>query len=251
MTAAGVVAQSPPKHIRVQGEYIRLRWLQQIIWSALGAAVGGYMVSAVYYLVTQVRWTWQGTTVLYLKHGWDGLLTQPWWVYARHDLRDCYEAVFATLFIRSVLGSKKYWEKRVGWFRILTSPLLLFIAALPIIVLGIWIVDVRNFSVPGYITVYQALLIGFVAGQVVHRLYAPIGNTVQLIFLEQALPKHRRPRFPLPPTVRERYQWLVDTCAPVHDYGTWFTVLASTMVAVLVALAGYGAYVRLVIAKGH
>jgi hypothetical protein len=35
----------------------------------------------------------------------------------------------------------------------------------------------------------------------------------------------------------------------VKDYGAWFTVLVSVMMAVLLFLAVYGAYVRLVIAK--
>jgi hypothetical protein len=38
---------------------------------------------------------------------------------------------------------------------------------------------------------------------------------------------------------------------PVKDYGAWFTVLVSVMVAVLLFLAAYGAYVRLIVAKGR
>jgi hypothetical protein len=251
VTAATV---QPPRHIEVNGERIRLRWAQQIAWSAVGAAVGAYMVSAVYYLITQVKWPGVGGhTVLYLKPQWDGLFHTSWWRAARHDYRDCYEGVFATLFIRSILTSRKYWDKRVGWLRMATAPLLLFAAAFPVITLGIWLVDIHNWgtALPAVLVTYQAVLIGFVAGQVVHRLYAPVGNTVQLLFLEQALAGQHRPRWPLPPVVRERYAWMQQQHAQPHDAGAWFTALVGLMTAGLLFLAGYGAWVRLVVARGH
>jgi hypothetical protein len=45
---------------------------------------------------------------------------------------------------------------------------------------------------------------------VVHRIYAPVGSTVQLFFVEQAIPGKHRPRWPLPPVVRERYAWMTE-----------------------------------------
>jgi hypothetical protein len=244
----------PPKHILVKGKRIKFRLVQQIIWSALGAAIGAYMVSALYYLITQVRYPGiDGHTILYLKPAWDHALANGWWPDARHDLRDVYEGVFATLFIRSIITKRKLWTKRVGIWRIVTAPLVLFLAALPVVALGIWIVDIRNVGVPIQIHTYQAYLIGFVAAQVVHRIYAPIGNTVQLLFLEQALPNNRRPRWPAPPVVRERYAWMwwLKSVGKLNckDQGRWFTVAVSVMVAVLLFLAAYGAYVRLVVAK--
>jgi hypothetical protein len=53
----------------------------------------------------------------------------------------------------------------------------------------------------------------------------------------------------LPPVVRERYAWMTECRVPVKDYGTWLTVLVSVMVVVLLFLAVYGAYVRLIIAN--
>jgi hypothetical protein len=242
--------QRPPRHIKVNGHRIHLRWLQQLVWSAAGAAIGAYMVSAVYYLVTQVKWPGTaGHTALYLKPGWDHLLSYSWWKAARHDYRDCYEAVFATLFIRSIIASKKYWGHRVGWLRLVTSPLVVFVAAFPIVTLGIWLVDILNLGPPGWIVTYQAIIIGFVAAHVIHRIYAPVGNTVQLFFVEQAVATKHRPRWPLPPVVRERYAWISECNVPVKDYGAWFTILVWFMLVLLLFLAGYGAYVRLVIAK--
>ena len=46
----------PPKRIPVNGRPIRLRWLQQIIWSFLAANVGALIIAGLYYLVIQVRW---------------------------------------------------------------------------------------------------------------------------------------------------------------------------------------------------
>src|ERR1039458_3038167 len=69
---------------------------------------------------------------------------------------------------------------RVGWLRLVTAPLVIFVAAFPIITLGIWLVDILHLGPPTWLVTYQAILIGFVAGQVVHRIYAPVGNTVQI-----------------------------------------------------------------------
>ena len=57
----------PPKLIFVNGRPIRLRWLQQIIWSFLAANVGALIISALYYLFVQLRWHVGGHTILYLK----------------------------------------------------------------------------------------------------------------------------------------------------------------------------------------
>src|SRR5215469_4125481 len=57
----------PPKRIEVNGRPIRLRWLQQIIWSFLAANVGALIIVALYYLFIQLRWHIGGHTFLYLK----------------------------------------------------------------------------------------------------------------------------------------------------------------------------------------
>src|SRR5260221_12586932 len=93
----------PPRHIKVHGKPIHLRWGQQDAWSVVGAAIGAYMVSAVYYLITQVQWPGTGGhTILYIKPQWDGLLSTRWLPNGRHEYPECYETVFATLFIESM-----------------------------------------------------------------------------------------------------------------------------------------------------
>jgi hypothetical protein len=48
--AAAVEKLVPPKRIPVNGRPIRLRWLQQVIWSFLAANIGVLIISALYYL---------------------------------------------------------------------------------------------------------------------------------------------------------------------------------------------------------
>src|SRR6201987_2550221 len=83
----------PPKRIPVNGRPIRLRWLQQIIWSFLAANVGALIISALYYLFIQLRWHVGGRPFLYLKPDWDNLFTFRGWAADRHAIRNVYEAI--------------------------------------------------------------------------------------------------------------------------------------------------------------
>jgi len=98
----------PPKRILVNGRPIRLRWLQQIIWSFLAANIGALIISALYYLFVQLRWHVGGHTILYLKPDWDNLFSFRGWAADRHDIRNVYEALLATLFVKSLLAN---WRK--------------------------------------------------------------------------------------------------------------------------------------------
>jgi len=269
-----------PRHIKVNGHRIHLRLVQQLIWLVAAATAGAYIISALYYLITQVDWTSGGHTVLFLKPQWDGLFNTTWWPVARHDIRDVYEAVLATLFAKSLMANwKKAHGERVGAFRLVTAPLLITIVALPIVIAGIWVINfggpwlwhhtlghrVVHLSValPSWLATYlstwnwQAVVIGVIAGLVVHRIYRPIGNTVQLFFIEIAVTRTRATgtipawvRHPLtPPVIRERFSWMLDNNVPVEKHGVWIKVPAPVMTAILVVLAIYGAFIRLWFAK--
>ncbi len=269
-----------PRHIKVNGHRIHLRLVQQLAWSLVAATAGAYAVSAVYYLLTQVDWTSGGHTVLYLRPGWNGLLSTPWWPVARHDIRDVYEGVLATLLVKSLMANwKKAHGERAGAFRLLTAPLVIVVAALPIVLAGIWVINfagpwlwhlafghkvVRlSVAMPSWLSAYlstwnwQPLVIGVIAGQVVHRIYRPAGNTVQLFFIESAVSRARRTgrvpawvRHPLaPPVVRERFSWMLDNDVPVGRHGPWIRILAPVMSAILAVLAVYGGFIRLWLAK--
>ena len=282
-------APVPPKRILVNGRPIRLRWLQQIIWLFLAANIGALIISALYYLFVELRWHVGGHTFLYLKHDWDNLFTFRGWAADRHDVRDVYEAVLATLFVRSLLANwRKHTWRGPSWYVVL-SPILIVVVAFPIVVAGIWLI---NYGLPylwhatfahhalhnpvhlpsrfdwfgTYLASFpwQPALIGIVAGLVVHRVYAPAGNTVQLYFIGRSVdrtrdaiaageqnPYRHLPRWPWPPVIRERAAWIMSSDQPVPNRTRDISLAVQILTVLFAALAIYGAYVRYVVAKGH
>ena len=279
----------PPRRILVNGRRIRLRWLQQIIWLFLVANVGALIISALYYLFIELRWHIGGHTFLYLKHDWDNLFTFRGWADDRHDVRDVYEAVLATLFVRSLLANWRKHDRRAPAWYVAISPFVIVIVAFPIVVAGILLINYglpdvwhalfahhvvhnpvhlpRNVAWLGtYLSGYpwQPFVIGVLAGLVVHRVYAPVGNTVQLYFIGRSVdrtrdaiaageenPRRHLPRWPWPPVIRERAAWIMDNDLPVPNRTRDIRSAVRILTVVLIALAIYGAYVRYVIARGH
>jgi hypothetical protein len=269
---------TPPKRIEVNGAPIRFRLVQQLTWSFLAANAGALVIAALYYLLTQVNWHIGAHELLYLKPKWDGLFSFKGWPLDRHDIRDVYEGALATLFVKSLLANwRQYGDRRVGLVRLLTAPLVIIAVAAPIVVAGLFVINhggpwlwhrvFRHHAIhasvhlPGWLSAYlstwnwQPVLIGVITGLVVHRIYAPIGNTVQLFFIERQIDKTRdtstdhRPRWPLPPVIRERYAWIMASDLPVHDRGKWEERLIPVMAFLLLALMVFGAVVRYYIAK--
>jgi hypothetical protein len=279
----------PPKRIPVNGRPIRLRWLQQIIWSFVAANVGALIISALYYLFVELRWHVGGHTILYLKRDWDNLFRFHGWAADRHDLRDVYEAVLATLFVKSLLANWRKHDRRAPAWYVAISPFLIVIVAFPIVAAGILLI---NYGLPDvwhallahhtlhnpvhlpyrvawlgtYLSGYpwQALVIGVLAGLAAHWVYAPAGNTVQLYFIGRSVdrtrdaiaageegPHQHLPRWPWPPVIRERAAWIMDHNLPVPDRTRDIRLAVRVMTVILAALAIYGGYVRYVIAKGH
>ncbi|HEY2312944.1 MAG TPA: hypothetical protein VGH96_04975 [Streptosporangiaceae bacterium] len=269
-----------PRHIKVNGHRIHLRLVQQLIWSFAAATAGAYIISALYYLIIQVHWSAGSHTILYLRPQWNGLFATKWWPQARHDFRDVYEGALATLFVKSLLANwKEAHSDKVGAFRLITAPLLIIVAALPIVVVGIWVLNFAGpwvwhhteghrvlhltVSMPAWLGTFlstwnwQPLLIGIITGLVVHRLYRPIGNTIQLFFIELGVNRARStgqvPAWVLhpitPPVIRERFAWMMDNDVPIERHGAWIRIVTPIMTAILILLALYGAYIRLWFAK--
>jgi len=279
----------PPERILVNGRPIRLRWLQQIIWSFLAANIGALVISALYYIFVQLRWQFGGHTILYLKPEWDNLFSFHGWKADRHDIRNVYEALLATLFVKSLLANwrKNHW-RAPAWY-VVISPILIVVVAFPIVAAGIWLI---NYGLPDiwhawfahhalhnpvhfphpvawlgtYLSGYpwQPLVIGVLAGLVVHRVYAPAGDTVQLYFIDRSVDKTRDaiaageenpyrhlPRWPWPPVIRERAAWIMQSDQPVPDRTRNIRWAVRIVLVVLTGLAIYGGYVRYVVAKGH
>jgi hypothetical protein len=288
MTAA-TTELVPPKRIPVNGRPIRLRWLQQIIWSFLAANVGALIISALYYLFIELRWHVGSHTFLNLKPDWDNLFTFRGWAADRHDIRDVYEAILATLFVRSLLANWRKHDRRAPAWYVVISPILIVVVAFPIVAAGIWLI---NYALPyvwhavlahhvlhnpvhmpprldwfgTYLAGYpwQPVVIGILAGLVVHRVYAPAGNTVQLYFVGRSVdaardataageenPDRHLPRWPWPPVIRERAAWIMQTGQPVPDRTRDIRLAVRILLAVLTAFTLYGAYIRYIVAKGH
>jgi hypothetical protein len=278
----------PPKRVAVNGRPVRFRWLQQIIWSFLAANVGALIVSALYYLFVQLRWQAGGHTILYLKPDWDNLFTFQGWKTDRHDIRNVYEALLATLFVKSLLANWRKHDRRAPAWYVLLSPILIVVVAFPIVAAGIWLI---NYALPylwhlwfahhvlhnplhfphplAWLGTYlaswkwQPLVIGILAGLVVHRVYAPAGNTVQLYFIDRSVdrtrdalaageenPYRHLPRWPWPPVIRERAAWIMQSEQPVPDRTRDIRWAVWIMIVVGAGLASYGGYVRYVVAKG-
>jgi hypothetical protein len=273
----------------VNGRPIRFRWLQQIIWSFLVANVGALVISALYYLFVELRWHVGGHTILYLKTDWDHLFSFRGWTADRHDVRDVYEALLATLFVRSLLANWRKNDRRAPSWYVAISPFLIVIVAFPVVAAGIWLI---NYALPyvwhawfahhtlhnpvhlrhqtAWLGTYlsgfpwQPVVIGILAGLVVHRVYAPAGNTVQLYFIGRSVdttrdavaagepnPHRHLPRWPWPPVVRERAAWIMQHDLPVPNRTRDITSAVRAVTFVFAALAIYGAYVRYWVAKGH
>ncbi len=285
--AGGLV---PPKRILVNNRPIQFRWVQQVIASFVAANIGTLVIVAVYYLLVQVKWPGiGGHTILYLKPDWDRLFAFQQWPADRHDIRDVYEAVLATLFVKSLLANwKKSRRVAPAWY-VAISPLVIIAAAAPIVIGGVFLINHagpelwhhalghRVLGNPVHMPQrlawlgtylagfpWQPAAIGIFAGLVVHRVYAPAGNTVQLYFVGRAVdrardalgagegnPERHLPHWPAPPVVRERAWWIWVNGLEVPDRTGSIAAAVTLATLALLALAGLGGYVKYVVAKGH
>ena len=200
-----------------------------------------------------------------------------------------YEALLATLFVKSLLAN---WRKGIwrapAWYVVL-SPILIVVVAFPIVAAGIALIDhalpwlwhhifahrvLHNpVHLPSrldwlgtYLSGYpwQPVVIGILAGLVVHRVYAPAGNTVQLYFIGRSVdrtrdaiaageenPDRHLPRWPWPPVIRERAAWIMTSDQPVPDRTFDIRWAVRLVLVVFTALAIYGVYARYWVGKGH
>jgi hypothetical protein len=111
---------------------------------------------------------------------------------------------------------------------------------------------------------WQPLVIGILAGLVVHRVYAPAGNAVQMYFIGRSVdrtrdaiaageddPYRHLPRWPWAPVIRERAAWIMQNDVPVPDRTLDIRWAVRILMVILTGLAIYGGYIRYVVAKGH
>jgi len=281
---------TPPKHIKVQGNKIRFRLAQQLIWAVVIANIAILFPVFLYYVFIQAKWpgaTYGGHshTVLYLKPAWDGLFSYQGWAADRHDIRNVYEGAFAALFGGTVLAAS--WKKASGktapgWY-LLIAPLLVIVVAFPLVVGGVaflnhgapylwhaWL-GPRRVGNPVHLQgrwswlgtylsgfPWQPFLVGLVTGRVVRRVWAPAGNTIQAHFIGRQVDLARDtgdsrhlPHWPLPPVTRERAWWMWEVNAPVPDRARSIRWAVVLTALAFAAADAYGGYVKYVIARGH
>jgi hypothetical protein len=274
----------PPKRIAVRGRPIRLRWAQQFAWSFIAANYGTLVIVTAYYLLVQWRWQLPGGHQVFLKPAWDHLFGWAQWPDDRHDIRNEYEAVLATLFVKSLLANwrkgGRYTRTAPLWY-VAISPVLIVVAAAAPLIAG---VALTNHVLPralqrspvhlpqqwAWLGTYaagfpwQPIIIGVLTGLVVHRIYAPAGNTVNLYFVDRAVdkardalaagepdPERHLPRWPVPPTIRERAAWKWTAGLPCRDRSRAIAPVVTVVMVLLTWAAAYGGYVKYVVAKGH
>jgi hypothetical protein len=77
--------------------------LQTLLYVVIAVHIGVWIVSALYYDITQVRYVVAGHQLMYLKPGWDhlpkyfGLHSYSWWTTVRHNIRNVYEGLLGGL----------------------------------------------------------------------------------------------------------------------------------------------------------
>lgn len=194
-----IAARFRAKHepIAVNGHPIRHRFPQVILWGVVAAACGAAFVAGLYFNVLEVNWH-----VFYLKDWWDGtapyhggmgnLITSPNWSLYRHGIRDLGEPALATIAVKTLLAKKSTWDKRVGPVNLTVRLVLLLAVTIALAVGGIWVI---NFGLPKIYTVpawvvkasLEQLVLGIVIGQIVHRIWAPAGATIQGWFIDHSV----------------------------------------------------------------
>jgi hypothetical protein len=257
----------PPK-IPVFGKYIYLRRTQMILWSVVVGAVFAAIVAGGYYALLQTNWH-----AFDLKNWWDsgmGFIHSKSWVLYRHGLRDLGEPAAATMGVMTLLAKPKWWTVRVGAVRLATTPVVLVVLAVALIVGGIWLVDFGlpaawhglfgNYHLTGWFTnalgkaSFTTLLLGFLIGRVLHRVWAPVGATLQGYAVDRPVDKAKlSDRIPLwvkypdvPPVIRERFSWTWDHDADVKarrpSRATKILMGVLIVLGVLLAFTGFVAH---------
>jgi hypothetical protein len=245
--------KSPKYSALPSGRHIRLRREQMIMWSVIAGFLGAGFIAGLYFGILEVNWH-----LFWLKPWWDGLFKDGWWPVYRHTaFRDIPEPAFATMGVMTLLAKPKYWGKKVGTVRLVTTPMILILLTFALGIAGTWLL---NYGLPHAARTDLAwhsagnLILGFAIGRVLHFLWAPVGATLQGHLLEgsadKAAAKHRVPawvRLPLaPPVIRERFAHLYDRSLKTEgnvydeDNGTAKRWLYALMVLVFVVITVIG-----------
>lgn len=279
----------PPK-IPVFGKYIHGRVAQMIAWSAIVGALGVGLPAGWYYLLMQTDWYvhlgpiyfhifflknwWDGTGVWQARGGMGFIRSKSWSLYRHLAFRDQLEPAIFGMAIVTLLAKPKTWKTRVGLPRLIASPFILVALAIGMGLAGTWLI---YFGLPnawygmglhhlntGFISKLSlpTLLLAFVMGKVLHRVWGPVGATLQGLQIDRSVDTAKLAdhiplwvRYPVvPPVIRERFSWVWEHDATVTQrkkLGKWarFALTAFIVLSFLVMIVGLIA--KYWIAKGH
>lgn len=196
----------------LSGQPIKGRFAQNLAWSVPMGLLAALVPAGLYFGVLEVHWyIWVGSfhvELFNLKQGWDGLFRYDWWALYRHAaFRDLAEPAAASMAVKTVLASRKWWGKpAASTLRIVTAPLVVIFLIVALGVAGTWVI---NFSGPwawehvtsalghpgfkvsahflGKLSVPQLVLGLFIIGPIVHRYWAPVGATLQGVAIDRSV----------------------------------------------------------------
>jgi hypothetical protein len=256
-----------PKTLMVCGRPIRFRTPQMIVWGAVAAVLGSGFIAGLYFGVFQVRWTIAGYQLFYLKpwfdNGLGGAFKSASWVLYRHGERDLLEPAFATMGVKTLMAKPKWRRVRVPAWRLAATPPLLMALAIGLAAGGVWLLDfglpdawhagfgAYRVTAPSFIShsSWQVIVLGIAIGFVLHRLWAPVGATIQGSIIERSV-ERKAPNPPLwvreplnAPVMRERWCFRAATLAAGHKLPTTgksqrWVIAVILVVGVLVTLLG-------------
>jgi len=209
----GITALGKSEGELLNGERIRFRFAQSTCWGLAVGLLAAAMVAGWYDGLWEVKWYVHVGPVyfhlFYLKDWWDNLIRYPWWTLYRHGaFRDLLEPAIASLAVKTLMAKRKWWGSRVKTWRLVVTPFLVILLAIALGVVGIWLID---FSLPwawehvtsalghpgfkisahflGKLSVPQLALGLLVIGPIIHRVWAPVGATIQGILLDRSVDK--------------------------------------------------------------
>jgi hypothetical protein len=193
----------------------------------------------------------------------------------RHGLRVLGEPAAAVLGVLTLIAKPRWWGVRLSTMGLLGTLAVMVVAGIALILGGIWLLDfglpalwhhalgTYRVTAPPWIahSSWQDLLLGFLIGRVLHRIWAPAGATLQGYRIDRsvdrAMATGKVPKWVLlpdmPPVTRERFAWdlliryqkakdakSAKATEPDEQPGTWRKVLMTALgiLAVLFTIAG-------------
>ncbi len=216
-------------------EHEKLQMRGQIITAGV---LIGLIVSGLYFGIIQVHWYLPfGPGWLqhgfWLKHGWDDttgawLSQHTWfinkgnWVWYRHNVRDLGIPSLAIFGVMSIFTAANYSGKQYRGWRLLLSLVLFFAVFVVMVCAGTWL-GLLAINHPGHVGSFFAahdfilwVTLGIIMSQVLHRLFGPVGASLQGKWVELAVdnwwrkgggeyPAWVRRNYIIPVTARRRF----------------------------------------------